>query len=193
MDDFLFYIDLGQSHILDPQGYDHILFVVSLCVVYSLKDWKNVAWLVTAFTVGHSLTLALATLGIVKVNSEWVEFLIPVTILITSVSNFWDNAENKKIGLKQRYMAALFFGFIHGLGFSNFLRSILSKSESLFLPLLYFNTGLEVGQLLIVFVTLLVSWLVTKSLKVHPIYFIRVVSGIIALVSLQLIVNNWVF
>lgn len=154
MTSFQLYFGLGKDHILDiGNGYDHILFVMALCAVYVITDWKKILVLVTAFTIGHSITLALATLRIISVNTELIEFLIPLTILLTAILNLFSNEErvysNKRI-IHTNYWLALFFGFIHGMGFSNYLRSLLGKEESIFTPLLSFNLGLEVGQIIIV-------------------------------------------
>ncbi len=152
MSTFELYFGLGKDHILDyANGYDHILFVVALCAIYILRDWKKILILVTAFTIGHSITLALATLEVVNVNSELIEFLIPVTILITAVSNLFRNEESVNASnIHLNYILALVFGLVHGLGFSNYLREILGQNENLFTPLLAFNLGLEFGQVLIV-------------------------------------------
>jgi hypothetical protein len=156
MNQFRLYFDVGRDHILDyANGYDHILFVIALCAIYTLRDWKQVLILVTAFTIGHSITLALATLNVIRVKSEWVEFLIPLTIFITAFSNLFkkeDSYHDARIQLN--YAFALFFGLIHGMGFSNYLRAILGKSESILTPLFAFNVGLEFGQIIIVVIFL---------------------------------------
>jgi len=152
MSPFALYFGLGKDHILDyANGYDHILFVVALCAIYVLRDWKKILILVTAFTIGHSITLALATLQVVNVNSELIEFLIPVTIFITALSNLFRSEESvNNSNIHVNYILALVFGLVHGLGFSNYLREILGKSEDIFTPLLAFNLGLEFGQVMIV-------------------------------------------
>jgi ABC-type antimicrobial peptide transport system permease subunit len=161
MSEFQLYFELGKDHILDyKNGYDHILFVVALCALYIMRDWKKLLILVTAFTVGHSITLALATLDIVSVKPELIEFLIPLTIFITAVSNIFRREENQStLSLQINYGYALFFGLIHGLGFSNYLKSILGKDESIVTQLLAFNLGLELGQIIIVAIFLLVSFI----------------------------------
>ncbi len=164
MSEFSIYFQLGWQHILDLNGYDHILFVMVLCCSYVLKDWKKILWLVTAFTVGHSVTLALAAFRIVNVNSEWIEFLIPVTILITAIYNL--PKRRKQRSPAWLYSMALAFGFIHGLGFSNYLQSLLGKEANIFWPLLSFNIGLEFGQLIIVFFVILLSELMLKIFRV---------------------------
>src|SRR5690606_22255662 len=128
MSEFQLYFGLGKDHILDPNGYDHILFVIALCIVYTLREWKKVLILVTAFTVGHSVTLALATLEVISVNASLIEFLIPVTIFITAASNIFRTQEGATVRAMQlNYAYAMIFGLIHGMGFSNYLRSILGR------------------------------------------------------------------
>ena len=131
MGQFQMYFQLGIQHILDIKGFDHILFVVALCAIYVTRDWKKILILVTAFTIGHSITLALATLKLVRVNSDWIEFLIPVTIAVTAVSNIFSPKPSSGRGIQINYVFALFFGLIHGLGFSNYLRSLLGKEASM--------------------------------------------------------------
>jgi ABC-type antimicrobial peptide transport system permease subunit len=156
MGDFGFYLREGFYHITDWKGYDHILFVMALCLPYFLKDWKQVLILITAFTIGHSVTLALSVFNKILIPSTWIEFLIPITIIITALENlFRNNTQPKHVGF--RYVAALLFGLIHGLGFSNYLRSMMGKSENIITQLLAFNIGLELGQLLIVLAVLVVS------------------------------------
>lgn len=165
MQDFPLYFQLGWQHILDWQGYDHILFVMVLCGTYTLTDWKKVLILVTAFTLGHSITLALSVFEVITVNTPLIEFLIPVTIFITAISNIWSKRQKPK-GQKFKYTMALFFGLIHGLGFSNYLKSLLGKSSSITSELFAFNIGLEFGQILIVAVTLLLSFILIWMVKI---------------------------
>src|SRR5690606_17303442 len=131
MSQFWLYFDLGLNHILDTNGYDHILFVLALCSVYVPRDWRKILILVTAFTIGHSVTLALSSLKIVLINTSWIEFLIPVTIFITALVNLFKRRlpyQTQKVQVN--YLFALFFGLIHGFGFSNYLRSLLGRSEN---------------------------------------------------------------
>lgn len=189
------YWRLGLEHITDLNAYDHILFVAALTVVYSWQKWRNLLWLVTAFTAGHSLTLALATLKIVPLNSEWVEFLIPVTILITSLLHLFSPAENANNSSKTiflRYALALIFGLVHGLGFSNFLQSLLGREESLFVPLLAFNVGLEIGQLVIVSVLLGIGTLL-GYLKISQKWWQSIVLLLTTIFAVLLIKEKWFF
>ncbi len=150
------YFQLGWQHIINWDAYDHILFIIALCAMYLLHDWKKVLILVTAFTIGHSITLALSVLNILRIPSNIIEFLIPVTICITAITNIIrKDSEPKKLQLN--YFYALFFGLIHGLGFSNYLKSMLGAQTNIVGPLLGFNLGLECGQVLIVMIILLIS------------------------------------
>jgi hypothetical protein len=165
MQDFALYFELGWQHILDWQGYDHILFVMVLCGAYTLRDWKRVLFLVTAFTIGHSITLALSVLKFIHVNSALIEFLIPLTILITATTNILNKSAKPK-AIKFRYILALFFGLIHGLGFSNYLKSLLGKSASIVGELFSFNLGLEFGQVIIVLSILILSFILINLIKI---------------------------
>jgi len=191
------YLELGIDHIADLHGYDHILFVTMLCAVYTFKDWKRVLILVTAFTIGHSLTLALASLDIIRVSADLVEFLIPVTIFITAVANMvvvkpTDTVPVPlfNIAAKINYAMALFFGLIHGLGFSNFLRSLLGAHDSIAIPLLAFNIGVELGQILIVLCVLLLTALMIHVFKVKQRDWILILAGAGAGVALTLMLER---
>ncbi|MES2827364.1 MAG: HupE/UreJ family protein [Bacteroidota bacterium] len=165
MQDFSLYFSLGWQHILDWNGYDHILFVMALCGVYALKDWKKILILVTAFTIGHSITLALSIFNILHLNTSLIEFLIPLTILITASGNIIRKRGASK-NIKPAYFLALSFGLIHGMGFSNYLKSLLGKSTNIAVELLAFNLGLEVGQVIIVLGTLLLSAFLISIVKI---------------------------
>jgi hypothetical protein len=186
--EFELYFGLGKDHILDyKNGYDHILFVVALCVLYAWRDWKQVLILVTAFTIGHSITLALATLNVVSANADLVEFLIPLTIFITAISNLFKNEQHASTrALWLSYGYALFFGLIHGLGFSNYLRSILGKDRGIVSQLFAFNVGLEFGQIIIVIVFLTVAFIVVDLFTVNRRDWKLVVSSLIAGMALVL-------
>ena len=192
MQDFGLYLGIGFDHILDPNGYDHILFIISLCCVYRLVDWDRVLVLVTAFTIGHSVTLALAVLDVFSLPAALVEQLIPVTIIITAFSNlFFKTIQPVTLrkGSKWRgnYFFALFFGLIHGMGFSNYLRSILISDNSILGPLFGFNVGLELAQIVIVITFLMLSFLVLNILKVNRREWIVGVSSAIIAVSVVIL------
>jgi hydrogenase/urease accessory protein HupE len=183
MQDFTFYFQLGTEHILTLDALDHILFVTALCLRYLWQDWKKVVVLVTAFTIGHSLTLALSALGFIKVNSGIIEFLIPLTIAATCINNIYQkNTEQKKL-VSLIYIFALFFGLIHGLAFAGQFLSLEGK-EGLVAHLLAFNLGIEVAQLLIVLVILLISYLAVQQLKLSRTVWLRGASALILVVSL---------
>ncbi|TFH21884.1 MAG: HupE/UreJ family protein [Bacteroidia bacterium] len=191
---FELYFTLGLQHIADLKGYDHILFILILCAVYSLKEWKRVLILVTAFTIGHSLTLALATLKVVKVDGDLIEFLIPLTIFITALVNVI--IRKKKLSKLQhslKYGAALFFGLIHGLGFSNYLRSLLGAEKGLVLPLFSFNVGIEVGQIMIVVAIMLLTKVVVDVLRMPAREWHVLLSGAGLGVSLVLMAERFPF
>ncbi|MCR9249220.1 MAG: HupE/UreJ family protein [bacterium] len=188
---FRLYFELGLEHILDVNGYDHILFVVALCAIYSTTEWKKVLILVTAFTVGHSITLALATVRYVNFDSSIIEFLIPVTILITSLSNLFvkDLSSYNARKISFNYLYAGFFGLIHGLGFSNYLKQILSQEDSIVTPLFAFNIGLEVGQIIIVLVFMAITFIAVSILGISRRDWKFFISSAIAGVAIMLMLD----
>ena len=191
---FALYFTLGLEHIADLKGYDHILFILTLCVVYSLKEWKRVLVLVTAFTIGHSLTLALATLDLLRVDGDLIEFLIPLTIFITALINLFGRSRNvSPLQHYLKYGAALFFGLIHGLGFSNYLRSLLGAERGLALPLFSFNVGIEVGQIFIVCLIMLLTKLVVDLLGVNRREWHVLLSGAGLGISMILMIERFPF
>lgn len=191
---FYTYLQLGFSHISDIQGYDHILFIITLCAVYFFRHWKKLIILVTAFTIGHSLTLALAVYNIVSINTNLIEFLIPLTIFLTSFGNLFQKKEQvSKILHLLKYLAALFFGLIHGLGFSYYLRSLLGGESNMIIPLLSFNIGVEIGQLVIVLSILLLAFIVVQIFKVKHREWNLILSGAGIGISLILMMERWPF
>ncbi|MBK6421752.1 MAG: HupE/UreJ family protein [Gemmatimonadetes bacterium] len=198
--EFLTYARLGMHHIADLRGYDHILFVAALTVAYRPGDWRRLLVLVTAFTLGHSVTLALATLRLVRVDARWVEAAIAATIvctaLLTVAMTVRAPAEGPAAGPARnqglRYALALGFGLIHGLGFSSFLRSLLGDEASLFLPLLSFNLGLEVGQLGIVLLVLVAGLAAERVAGLVRRDWVLIASGGIAAVGAKILVERLV-
>ena len=188
MSEFALYFGLGKDHILDyVNGYDHILFVLALCAIYMMRDWKKILILVTAFTIGHSITLALATLHIISVPTDVIEFLIPLTIFITAISNLFrkeETVEHKH--LQVNYWFALGFGLIHGMGFSNYLKALLGKDQSILSQLLAFNLGLELGQIIVVVLFLGVSYISVDFFKIQRRDWKMVISSAIAGIALIL-------
>lgn len=194
MNTFNLYLSLGFDHIIDFNGYDHILFVATLCGVYLLKQWKQILVLVTAFTIGHSVTLALATLNILNISSELVEFLIPLTIAITCITNITFRKQDVSLRLHLiKYITAMFFGLIHGLGFSNYLRSLLGNEQSIVKPLLAFNVGLEIGQIAIVAVILGMSFVLVSLLKINKFYWNFALSSVGFIIAFILMYERFTF
>lgn len=197
--EFLTFFRLGVEHLLDLAGYDHLLFLIALVGTIPIGRWRTLFWLVTAFTVGHTLTLALATLDVVRVSRGFVEALIPATILITSLLALWEMRPamtdrsipvGEKEGLGARWMLALTFGLIHGLGFSGFLRQLLGSEESLLFPLLAFNVGLEVAQLLVVGCVVFGGALVIRTRVLTPVRWRASIASVAALFAVVLLVQR---
>jgi HupE / UreJ protein len=166
MGDFGFYFGLGWEHIISSGALDHQLFIAALVAIYLLKDWKQVLVLVTAFTIGHSLTLLLSVLDIIRFPSNWVEFLIPVTIVITAFSNLFQKKFTAR-SIRINYFLALFFGLIHGMGFANSIRFMLANDQNLGWSLFGFNLGLEAGQIVVVLMLLTVAHIIVNLVKVN--------------------------
>jgi hypothetical protein len=185
MNDFSFYFSLGWEHIINKEALDHILFIAALAAIYLLKDWKQVLILVTAFTIGHTITLVLSTLRVVEVGSAWVEFLIPCTIIFTAVSNLFLKTFTTRT-IRINYLLALFFGLIHGLAFANTLRMIIAEDQSFALSMLSFSVGLELGQVLIVFLILLLAQLFVGVLKTERRHWVIFVSAAVFSLALQM-------
>ncbi len=184
MSAFELYFKLGFLHITDWEGYDHMLFLLALCGAYSFAEWRKLALLVTAFTVGHSLTLALTALDVIRVNPDLIEFLIPLTILVTALVTIFRSQEVKSRFLVMRYVLALAFGLIHGMGFSSYFRSLLGNADEVMAPLFYFNVGVEFGQLVIVAAILLMGWVARGPLRIPTRWWrigISVLAGVLAI------------
>lgn len=185
MSDFGFYFSLGWDHIMSVEALDHILFLLVLTAVYQLFEWKKVVILVTAFTIGHCITLALSTLNIVEIPTNTIEFLIPLTIVITALSNLFIKESGNR-GSWIKYGFALFFGLIHGLGFANTLRWILAEDQNFGWALFGFNIGLEAGQLIFVVVFLLIAEAVMRGLKVQKRDWSIFISAAVFSLALQM-------
>jgi hypothetical protein len=190
MNDFILYFKMGLFHVLDIKAYDHILFLIVLAVVYQFKQWKKVVWLITLFTIGHSITLALSAYNILKVRADLVEFLIPLTIFITGLMNVL-TARKASVGKEnQNLFFALFFGLIHGLGFSNYFKAMIGRSEDKLFPLIEFALGVEVAQIIIVGLILLVGGLVQSVFGVNRRDWILVASSIVIGFAVQMMINR---
>ncbi len=186
MNDFLLYTQLGLRHITDINGYDHILFIVAFSVAYAYAEWRKLLVLITAFTLGHSLTLALSVLNIVAINANIIETLIPITILITCLSNIFTS----KSANKTQYVVVLFFGLIHGLGFSNYLKAILGQSGDIILPLFSFNVGLELGQIIIIIIFFTIYTLIQKMFHVEHLHLMRATSTVVGCAAIYLVLQS---
>lgn len=185
MNDFKFYFSIGWEHIINKEALDHIFFIMALAAIYLLKDWKRVLILITAFTIGHTITLILSTKRIVEVDSNLVEFLIPCTIVFTAVSNLFVKDFTPK-AVRINYFFALFFGLIHGLAFANVLRMIIAEDQSFALSMFSFSLGLETGQILIVFAILLVAQLFVHIFKVNRRNWVIFISAAVFALALQM-------
>ncbi|MBW8684063.1 HupE/UreJ family protein [Chitinophaga sp. B61] len=159
------YFEMGWQHIVDWEGIDHILFIAALCAIYLLKDWRQVLVLITAFTIGHSITLALSVTNVVHISSSLIEFLIPVTIFITAFFNII-RKQTVPGKVQLNYFFAGFFGLIHGMGFSGYLKSLLGTQTNVVKPLLAFNLGLEFGQIMIVTGVMLLAGIIVNVTRV---------------------------
>ena len=177
MNDLAFYFREGWHHIISVYAADHQLFILALCAVYLVPDWKKVLVLVTAFTIGHSLTLVLSVYDVIRANERWVEFLIPCTIIITAIFNFFQKETAGKT-LRLNYFFALFFGLIHGLGFANTIRFMLAKDQTIGWSLFGFNVGLEAGQIVTVSIILLLSYLFVNILHLRRRWWVIILSTV---------------
>lgn len=189
MNDLAFYFKEGWQHIISFNALDHQLFIIALAAIYILKDWKKVLVLVTAFTIGHSLTLALSIYDVIRANEKWVEFLIPITIIITAIFNYFIKDFNKE-SLQLNYFFALFFGFIHGLGFANSIRFMLASNQKIGAGLLGFNLGLEAGQIVCVTIILLSAYLVINIVGLKRTWWIYILSTITILWAVKFAVER---
>jgi hypothetical protein len=185
MNDFVFYFRLGWEHIISLDAADHILFIAALSLVYTLADWKKALVLVTAFTIGHSLTLVLSVLDLVRFKDAWVEFLIPCTIMVTAVFNIFLR-DFSPHSLRVNYVLALVFGLIHGMGYANAIRFSLSREQHLGWSLFSFNLGLEIGQIFVVLFLLLLTWLFTRTTFISRKQWVKGLSALILVLSFQL-------
>lgn len=190
MSDATLYFGMGWEHILSFGAIDHLLFILALMATYLLRNWQQVLILITAFTVGHSLTLALSVYNIISFNQQWVEFLIPCTIIVTALSNLNTNRLEKR-NSRFNYLLALMFGLVHGMGFASTIRFMLAKDQTIALPLLSFNIGLEVGQVIVVICILLIGYLLINKLKLPQKWWVWSLSMASVVVGLKMAVSRW--
>src|SRR5690606_1684231 len=190
MDQFWFYFKLGFDHVFDFNAYDHLLFFVALIVPYTFANWKRAFWLVTLFAIGHTVSLLLATYGVVHINSSLVECLIPITIFSTALFHVFTAGRknySEKFGL--HFFVTLFFGMIHGLGFSTYFRQIIDSSTQKFVPLLEFALGIEAAQLIVVFLVLLVAFILQTVFRFNKRDWVLVVASIVIGVVIPMLVE----
>jgi len=190
MDDFMLYFKMGLNHVLDFSAIDHILFLIVLTVVFSFKQWKKVLWLITLFTLGHSLSLGLAAFEIVEISVDLIEFLIPLTIFITAVINLFTAKKTSKGKENINLVFALFFGLIHGLGFSNYFKMMIGQEEDKVLPLLEFALGIEAAQVIIVLSILSLGFFFQNVFNVNRRDWILVFSSIVIGFSIQMMIDS---
>ena len=190
MENFILYFKMGLYHVLDFSAYDHILFLIVLAVVFSFYQWKKVLWLVTLFTIGHSLTLGLSAYGVLKLRMDIIEFLIPLTIFITGWINIL-SAKKRGVGEGNiNLILALFFGLIHGLGFSNYFKMMVGREEDKLFPLLEFALGIEVSQISIVLGILILGTLLQYFFRVAKRDWVLVSSSIVIGFSIQMMMDR---
>jgi hypothetical protein len=185
MEDFVFYFSMGWDHIISLDALDHILFIMALAVVFTLQEWKKVLILVTAFTIGHAITLVLSVMDMIRFSDEWVEFLIPCTIAATAAANLFRRSFSQR-SLRLQYFLALFFGLIHGMGYANAIRFSISKEQSIGWSLFSFNLGLEIGQIFVVLLLLLLTWTLTRIPQITRRRWVVGLSALILMLSLQM-------
>jgi HupE / UreJ protein len=187
MDLFKTYLEIGFEHICNLKAYDHLLFVAAMVAIYDFKQIKQILILVTAFTLGHAITLMLATFDIFTLETNLVEFIIPCTIFLTAALNIIKGETGSNNTPKIKYAITLIFGLFHGMGFSNYLKILLQGEQTIFKPLLGFNVGLELGQICIVLAILFITLFLFNVVKVAKRDWIMAASGVIAGISLMLI------
>jgi hypothetical protein len=190
MSDFSFYFKIGWEHIINKEALDHIFFIAALSAIYLLKDWRQVLILVTAFTIGHTITLVLSTLELIEVDSDLVEFLIPCTIVFTAIANLFQKSFTPR-AIRVNYFLALFFGLIHGLAFANTLRMIIASDQNFALSMFSFSVGLELGQILIVFIILLLAELFVHLLRRSRRDWVIFVSAVVFGLALEMAIQRW--
>lgn len=192
MSQFWLYFKVGLTHVLDIHAYDHVLFLIALMIPYAFKDWKRVFLLISLFTLGHTLSLLLSVFGVVSIKISLVEFLIPITILVTAVFHlFTAGKSSKNESITFVAIITLFFGIIHGLGFSNYFKTILpGKATDKLLPLLEFALGIETAQIIVVFVVLVIAYIVQTFFRFSKRDWALVMSAFIIGVVLPMIVGN---
>ncbi|MUH37295.1 HupE/UreJ family protein [Zobellia amurskyensis] len=192
MQEFVFYIKMGLEHVLDFSAYDHILFLAALAVPFSFKTWKNVVLLATVFTIAHCLSLALSAYGLVTVDVSLVEFLIPVTIMVTAIFNLLYMSKTTTVqNMQGHVLATLVFGLIHGFGFSNYFRMLMAEEDNKLVPLLGFAAGIEISQVTIVVSVLALGWAIITATKLKKALFVVITSILIILLTIPMLIRTF--
>ena len=192
MNEFWLYFKLGVTHVLDWKAHDHVLFLIVLVAAYNFTNWKRVLVLVTLFTVGHTVSLLLASYDIVTVSTDMVEFLIPMTIFIAALYNLLSSGKSNrpdKLGLF--YIITIFFGLIHGFGFAAYFKMI--NDDSSFLPLLEFALGIELAQIIVVLLVLIIAFVFQMLFRFKKRDWVLVISSIVIGMVFPMLVKNWPF
>ncbi len=190
LENFWFNVKYGINHVLDPNGYDHVLFLMVLAVPYIFKDWKRVLILVSMFTLGHTLSLVLAAYGVVTINGKLVEFLIPITILIAAVYNIFTAGKKERKGLGVLFATTLFFGLVHGFGFAREFKMFAGQSENKLELLIEFALGIEIAQVIIVFVVLFLGFLMQTVFRFSRRDWVMVLSSIVVGLVIPMILES---
>jgi len=192
MEGFWFYIKLGLDHVLDFSAYDHMLFLCALAIPFTLKKWKQATLLATLFTLAHCTSLALSAYGVVNMDVELIEFLIPVTIFLTALFNKM-TVKNLtfSLGIYLQALTAAFFGLIHGFGFSNYFNMILSQEPDKATPLFGFALGIEIAQITIILLVLAFSYFVVSFFRVKQDYYILAASAIVGLITIPMLIRTF--
>ena len=189
MEDFGFYFQFGWDHIIDIGALDHIFFIAALAAIYMLKDWKQVLILVTAFTLGHAITMILSSKNLIEVNTGWIEFLIPCTIVVTALSNLFHKTFTQRT-IRINYFLALFFGLIHGLAYANLIKFMITGEQDFIWSWFSFSVGLEAGQILVVFLILLLAQLFVGIFKLNRRIWVMTVSGAVLIFALKMAIER---
>lgn len=190
MEDLILYFKMGFTHVLDLAAYDHILFLIVLAVVFTMKEWTKLLWLVSLFTLGHSITLALAAYKVLEFPIDIIEFLIPLTIFITGFVNVITTKKTSTKSNRLNLFFAFFFGFIHGLGFSNYFKMMIGQEQNKFLPLLEFALGIEGAQIIIVLSILIIGFILQSFLKTSKRDWVLVTSSIVIGFAIQMMLER---
>jgi hypothetical protein len=192
MSDFWLYFKLGLEHVLDWKAYDHLLFLITICLAYSFNSWKRLLLLVTMFTLGHTFSLLLANYEVVNVSSRWIEFLIPVTILTAALFTIFKAGKverSEKMGIL--YLITVFFGLIHGFGFAGYYKMINSDGD--LLPLLEFALGIEVAQITIALAVLILSYVAQNFFRFNRRDWVLVIASVVVGMVIPMLIDKWVF